>query len=93
MYKSPITIIQEQMQPLIDEVVKKTHNAYDEHIVYACRNTLEIDINKEELEKALKYDRNQYDAGYADGYKVGRETALKVIESMIKVVRGEDDNA
>ena len=92
MYESPIKIIQDNMQPLIDEVVKKTHNAYDEQIVYACRKTLEIDVNKEELEKALKYDRAQYDAGYADGYKEGREIALKVIESMIKVVRGENDN-
>lgn len=25
-----------------------------------------FDINKEELTKALKYDRNQYEKGYAD---------------------------
>ena len=27
-----------------------------------------IDVDKEELIKALKYDRQQYDKGYADGY-------------------------
>ena len=30
-----------------------------------------IDVDKEELLKALKYDREQYNKGYADGFKDG----------------------
>lgn len=37
----------------------------DEHI-YKCVLNVGIDVNKEELVKALQYDRNQYEKGYAD---------------------------
>lgn len=30
-----------------------------------------VNVNKEELDKALKYDREQYNKGYKYGYKDG----------------------
>ena len=39
-----------------------------------------FDIDKEELAKALNYDRKQYEKGHTDGYNEGIEYALKVIK-------------
>jgi len=55
MYESPIAIITTEYQSSIDdEVLKVTQK-------------LGIDVDKDELIKALKYDRGQYEKGYADG--------------------------
>lgn len=55
MYDSPIEIIQTQMQMQMDEGILK-----------AVQGVV-IDVNKEELIKALAYDREQYSKGYKDG--------------------------
>lgn len=60
MYESPITMFVEQIQ---EELKKKQ----EETVVKAVFNA-GFNVNKDELYKALKYDRNQYDKGYADGY-------------------------
>ena len=54
-YKSPIEIIQEEA---------RMH--YEDAVVKAIQPYL-ISVNKDELIAALKYDRAQYDNGYADG--------------------------
>lgn len=61
MYESPIAIITTEMESSIDdEVLRVTQK-------------IGIDVNKDELLKALKYDRGQYEKDYADG-KAVRET-------------------
>lgn len=55
MYKSPIEIITEEMKLFYDGDVVRAVQKHD------------IDVDKEELLKALKYDRDQYEKGYADG--------------------------
>ncbi len=55
MYKSPIEIIYEQTQTQIENEIFRAVQRYA------------INVNKEELLKALKYDRQQYNKGYADG--------------------------
>lgn len=57
MYESPIEIIQTQMQMQMDEEILKAIQGVG------------IDVNKEELLKALAYDREQYSKGYKDGVK------------------------
>lgn len=54
MYESPINIIMSDMQ-----------TSFDGEIYKAVRR-IGIDVHKEELLKALKYDRNQYQKGYDD---------------------------
>lgn len=54
-YKSPIEIIQEEARILYEDAVVKATQPYL------------ISVNKDELIAALKYDRAQYDNGYADG--------------------------
>ena len=55
MYQSPIELICKNIQQKIDDYA---FNAIGE---------LSVNVNKDELMRALKYDRGQYDKGYADG--------------------------
>ena len=59
MYQSPISIYETAMNTIIEQrenaIVAKVQDAFDVH------------VDKEELIRALQYDRNQYDKGYADG--------------------------
>ena len=60
MYDSPIKIIFGQMESQIDNKIMK------------AIQQINIEIDKEELVRALQYDRNQYDRGFADGYMAAR---------------------
>ena len=57
MYKSPIEIMQEHMRFQMDDDIYKAVLNYG------------INVDKEELLRALKYDRLQYDNGYRDGIR------------------------
>lgn len=58
-YQSPITMYTERIIKDIDE-------KQDEYLVEEVRK-VGFNINKEELAKALEYDRDQYMRGYTDG--------------------------
>jgi len=58
-YQSPITMYTER---IVKDIVEKQ----DAYLVEEVRK-VGFDIDKEELAKALKYDRNQYERGYHDG--------------------------
>ena len=59
MYESPVTIIENVMETIIEEregrIIAKIQDAFDVH------------VDKAELIRALQYDRGQYEKGYADG--------------------------
>ena len=59
MYNEPIKLYELQMQTIIEE----RENAIFAK-VQAC---FDVDVDKAELIRALSYDRNQYEKGYADG--------------------------
>jgi hypothetical protein len=61
MYESPINIIQADMETQI------------ENGVYKAVQRVGFDVNKEELLRALQYDRNQYAKGYNDAVEAFRE--------------------
>jgi hypothetical protein len=54
-YKSPIEIWHSEMEMRMEDEVLK-----------ACQR-IGVQVDKEELLKALQYDRGQYDKGYQDG--------------------------
>lgn len=54
-YKSPFELF---IQDCISE---------QEGLIMKCVQKIGVSCDKEELIKALKYDRNQYEVGYADG--------------------------
>lgn len=54
------------------EIVKKMQEQYETDIVnnvLKCVQSYGINVDKDELIKALKYDRQQYEKGYKDGAK------------------------
>lgn len=61
-YESPITVYQTQQ-----EMVQCIRETQDEMVFAKIRQV--VDVNKEELIKALQYDRDQYKKGYEDGLK------------------------
>lgn len=60
MYESPINLT------FIDDMVKNIEEQEENYIVEYVRK-IDIDVDKEELLKALRYDREQYEKGYQDG--------------------------
>ena len=66
MYESPITKI---VSDISSQVVKNQ----EDQLICEVRQKIGYDIDKDELIKALNYDREQYDKGYLDGLKVKQE--------------------
>lgn len=69
MYESPIT------QNIID-IATQIREAQDGRLIYEVQQAIGYDTNKEELIKALRYDRDQYQKGYEDGRKDNDWTPL-----------------
>ena len=58
-YEAPIKVIYGQLQTQFEDDILKAVQSY------------RIEVNKEELIKALRYDRGQFDHGHAVGYADG----------------------
>ena len=75
MYESPIKIITGKMQTQIDDEI------------YRAVQNVGINVDREELLKALEYDRGQYEEGWKegfhDGYVHGLEIAIIETENII----------
>lgn len=76
MYESPIKLIINQYQ---DHMLKEQ----ERYILNYVQNYF-VDIDREELFKALSYDRNQYEKGYRDGIKAFTEKILTEIDSALR---------
>lgn len=70
MYKSPIELIMESVEEQFEAAVLNT-----------IRENYKIIIDGEELIRALNYDRNQYEKGYADALAETQKTG-KWIDSI-----------
>lgn len=72
MYKSPIEII-------TTDTVMKIVKEQEKQVFRAIQN-VGINVDRDELIKALNYDRNQYQEGHKDGYTSGaKELAERLI--------------
>lgn len=79
MYESPITtMITEVQDNIAKQFAEQTGN-----MVYEEIRQVGIHVDKDEMLKALKYDRNQYSKGYADGEAEMREKIDKAIEEIL----------
>lgn len=76
-YKSPIEFF--QTDPFFEHVRDEMDNMIYRAVVHA-----DVNVDREELIKALEYDRGQYEKGYADGlaYKPPVTTKADRIRSM-----------
>ena len=65
MYESPINVEwNHRLAEEAEEAIRKLMNDEEAHIMYKVN--LVVDVDKDELLKALQYDRHQYEKGYAD---------------------------
>lgn len=60
MYDSPIHV------DFTEPVIEKLKDEADEYILRACQKMV-VSVDKDELVKALQYDRDQYLRGFTDG--------------------------
>ena len=63
MYESPIKIIESTIDSIYKDIVKKK----DDAIFAEIQSSFGVELDRGELIRALRYDREQYDKGYADG--------------------------
>lgn len=82
MYESPIEMVIGEFQ---DMIIQQTENQTLKAI-----QKVGVNVNKEELLKALKYDRNQYEKGHQDGFKDG---AFFITEKLILLFNLEHNQA
>ena len=73
MYESPIGVIYGEITTSI------------ENEIYKAVQDVGILVNKEELLKALQYDRDQYDKGYLDGFGDGYGDGKSIANQWISV--------
>lgn len=59
---SPVELIYEDAKTIFLEQT-------DEHIMARCEATLGVKVDRDELIKAMHYDREQYKKGFENGYK------------------------
>ena len=78
MYESPINKIVNKMMESITE-------QREDAIVTTISETVGFDIDKQELIKALNYDRKQYEKGYKDA----KDDMLSVIEDIKAEIKEE----
>lgn len=68
MWESPIEL-QFGINDMVSEFIKGQTEQTEKYIVESVQS-VGIKIDKDELIKAINYDRNQYEKGYEDGYSV-----------------------
>lgn len=83
MYQSPIELLTKTISSNLTETV----NGY----IYKAVDELGVHVEKDELIKALQYDRHQYEQGFKDGIEVGRRQALAEMQGVMTLPDGEDD--
>lgn len=71
-YKPPINIFERQLETKI------------KNGVYKAVRELGIEVDKDELFKALEYDRDQYIAGYTDGKREATKEILNDINELLE---------
>ena len=90
-YESPI-----KLHKITDDMLVGFGRELEEDIVLTINSQIEIEVNKEQLLHALKYDCEQYKKGYADGhadgYQKGYDDAInRILEMAKKGIGGPDE--
>lgn len=82
MYNSPIQLVTDDINFAVRAKIDDT--------IYQAVLKCDIAIDKDELIKALTYDRQQYDKGYSDGYARGKAENEELKRELIKWLNGEE---
>lgn len=81
MYQSPIEKFYEDIKTQIEQKIEQDEN----QLMMQLRQEIGYAVDKEELIKALQYDRQQYEKGYQDGLKHLSEDT--VTDWMVKYIQ------
>ena len=73
----------EQVEHLSGQLIEAKEN----HIMATIRQY--VDVDKDELIRALQYDRNQYEKGFEDGYVKGRADFAEKIQEILNACNEE----
>ena len=84
MYLSPIN----KMYADITEQMMKQE---EDRIMYTVKQTVGYDVDKNELIRALQYDRQQYDKGYKDAQAEAQKKVMDAL-AQISLKEYESDN-
>ena len=79
MYESPINAF-------YNEMITKVNESFDNGVLEAVTR-VDINVDRDELIKALSYDRGQYDKGFSDGLEEGKPQWISVKD---RLPDGED---
>lgn len=82
MYESPITMN-------FDDVYENIIKNQEGYIVKCVQNAV-VSVDKEELVRALAYDRKQYEKGFVDGYAKAKEDVVRCKDCKHRPTMPED---
>lgn len=85
-YQSPVEVIYQGFETKLEGDIMEAIYSYG------------VDVDKDELIKALKYDRDQYRKGFEDGRKgtmdkIKAEVAREIFEEILNIIRGYSHSA
>ena len=77
-YKEPSGDLKGWESPISTSIQRISRDIAEKEDAYIIEEicNVGVDVNKEELIKALNYDRQQYSKGYKNGYKDGYEKGI-----------------
>lgn len=78
-YESPITV---RIHQIAQEIEKRKEN----EIVCHIEEALGFDINRDELVKAMNYDRDQYKQGFKAGYSAAKDWSEWVVDDFTGII-------
>lgn len=79
-YESPIEVY---VKNVAKDINNKMEETIDNEIMLTVEQKMGMHIDKEELAKALSYDRNQYHKGFKDGFDHGRAAGLNEVLEIV----------
>ena len=85
MWESPINVMEIQ-DSFVSEIKEKT-----EEMVFTEIKRIGIEVDKEEMIKALMYDRNRYEKGYKDGYNKAIDEFVEKLNTDVESFVAEVD--
>lgn len=77
MYESPI-------QRIVGDIVTQMQENEEKQLMATVTQKIGYQVDKNELLKALRYDRGQYDKGYDDGFNDGRKALAAELVDLFK---------
>ena len=80
-YQSPIKVnwwVDTTATKVVDTIAESARDHFEDAVLHYIQK-FDIHVDRNELVKALEYDRHQYDEGYCDGYQDGKRDAAGVV--------------